>query len=125
MRQRFARLQTAFECTWATTWEGDAPTLLARQLGFGSDWPVVYFRMGSITDGTWKLRQIKVWCEEHASGRRVAWVDDDLGPDAEEWASKRPGTLLVRTVEADGLTGEQTEFLLAWAGRHESDHERG
>lgn len=76
---------------------------------------MIHFTMGNALEPTWKLRQVRAWCEEHAAGRRVAWLDDDLGEDAEEWAAGRLGTLLVRTEEAEGLTEEQTALLPSWA----------
>jgi hypothetical protein len=112
---RIARLEAAFEPVWATTWEEMAPLLLAPHLGFGRGWPVVRFDVGSLKAITWKLAAVKRWCEANAEGRRLGWIDDDLGPDAEAWAAARGGTLLVRTYETDGLTDAEVEQLLDWA----------
>jgi hypothetical protein len=45
----------------------------------------------------------------------VAWVDDELGADAERWAGSRARTLLLRTSIEKGITEEQAEVLLDWA----------
>lgn len=113
---RIARLEEVFDPVWATAWEGLAPALLAPHLGFGRDWPVLRFGVGSLKTETWKLAAVKKWCAENADGRRVGWLDDDLGPDAEAWAAERGDFLLVRTHELEGLNDEQVERLLAWAG---------
>src|SRR5437764_1341878 len=52
-----------------------------------------------------------------AAGRAVAWVDDEFGPDAEEWAASRGCTMLVRTELDEGLTEDQAGRLLEWAHR--------
>lgn len=45
----------------------------------------------------------------------VAWIDDELGPDARSWAGAREGTRLVWARPTEGLTEEQAEGLLVWA----------
>ena len=71
--------------------------------------------MGGSRHLTWKLPQVRRWCAERGDGRRVAWVDDDIGPDAQAWAEARGGTLLILTDEAEGLTEAQTQELCDWA----------
>ena len=114
MAQRFARLEAAFECVWGTTWEDDAP-ILGRRIGFGAGWPVISFYASGARRGTWKLSDVRRWCEANAAGRPVAWIDDDLWPDAYDWAIARGQTLILRTLPEEGLTDAQTEELLAWA----------
>ena len=117
--QRMARLSEAFDCVWATTWEERANDLIAPHLGVGADWPVIKFK-GWARHPTWKLPDVRKWCEDNARGRRVAWLDDDLHGDAEEWAAKRTEggepTVLVSTHNEKGLTDRLTRELMEWAG---------
>ncbi|MFL5798479.1 MAG: hypothetical protein ACJ77A_11180 [Actinomycetota bacterium] len=41
MQERFERLEAAFECVWATTWEDAAPGVIGEHLGFGREWPAI------------------------------------------------------------------------------------
>jgi len=115
---RMAKLNEAFECVWATIWEDQANKLIAPELGVGYEWPVIKFQ-GWGRQYTWKLPDVREWCEENARGRRVAWVDDDLHSDAEEWAEERDRagepTVLVSTNYQKGLTDRLTLELLEWA----------
>ena len=125
VRAKFADLEEAFECVWATAWEGSAPRLLAPLLGFGSDWPVIGFWASDGEGPTWKLPAVIAWCEEHAARRAVVWIDDDLQPDAEGWARARPRTLLVRTDPGIGITHEQVREAIGWAATTHGDEARG
>ncbi|HEX4110636.1 MAG TPA: HAD domain-containing protein [Solirubrobacteraceae bacterium] len=111
---RVARLQRAFACVWATTWEHFAFVALGEPLGLSEQWPVVEL-LSDDNGGTRKLADIIAFAGE----RPCAWIDDELQDDADEWASGRQAagipTLLVRTVADVGLTEEQTQQLLDWA----------
>ena len=65
--------------------------------------------------GRRKLAAISDWCDEHAQGRPLAWVDDDIDPSAWDWARNRGDTLLVPTRLDEGLTEHQADELLRWA----------
>jgi hypothetical protein len=114
--QRFARLVAAFECVWATTWGQEAP-ILGRFLGFGANWSAIFIGSGGRLGATGKLPEVRRWCESHAVGRPVAWVDDDLWPDVHDWAMARGQTLIVRTLPDEGLTDAQTEVPSGEASR--------
>ena len=114
MAGRFARLEEVFECVWATTWGEDAP-ILGRFFKFGATWPSIFIGAGSQPARTGKLPDVRGWCEANAVGRPVAWVDDDLWPDAYDWSVARGRTLILRTLPEEGLTDAQTDQLLAWA----------
>ena len=60
--QRMARLNEAFDCVWATTWEERANDLIAPHLGVGADWPVIKFK-GWARHPTWKLPDVREWCQ--------------------------------------------------------------
>ena len=94
---------------------GDVP-ILGRHIGFGATWPMISLNASGDRRGTWKLSDVGRWCESNAAGRPVAWLDDDLWPDAYDWAMVRGQTLILRTLPEEGLTDAQTEELLAWAG---------
>jgi hypothetical protein len=66
IRERFRRLESVFDCVWATGWGEDAASFIHEHLGFGRDWPVIRFMIGG--DGqTWKLRQVQRWCDDNAA----------------------------------------------------------
>lgn len=124
-RERLERLAQAFEMVWATTWMDQAATLLCPRLGIGAGWPYIDLEReveltwaGAWETETWKLPGIDRWAAQ--TTRPVAWVDDDLGPDAREWAERRSEsvapTIVVPTDPAVGLTDGEVEELLSWAG---------
>lgn len=52
-----------------------------------------------------------------AAAHPAAWVDDNVTPEAREWAAGRSTpTLLVEVESALGLTRPAVDELLAWAG---------
>jgi hypothetical protein len=118
-RERMATLQTLFECVWATTWEDHARSDLAPVLGFGADWPVIRFTDDFPDSGTWKLPAVQRFAEQPENlSRPLAWIDDDLEPDALEWAARRirsgPRTLMVRPDADVGFTAKHFGRLLAF-----------
>lgn len=118
-RERIGTLQRMFDCVWATTWEDRARSDLAPVLGFGADWPVIRFTDDLPYSGTWKLPAVQRFAElpENCS-RSLAWIDDDLAPDALEWAARRsrsgPRTLMVRPDADVGFTSRHFDRLLAF-----------
>ena len=118
-RDRIATLQTLFECVWATSWEDHAISHLAPDLGFGSDWPVIRFEDDYPDSGTWKLPAVQRFAElPQTCSRPLAWIDDDLEPDALEWAARRTRsgtpTLIVRPDADEGFTSKHFKRLLAF-----------
>lgn len=118
-RARMATLETLFECVWATSWEDRARSELAPELSFGADWPVIRFQDDFPDRGTWKLPGVVRFAElpEHAH-RPLAWIDDDLEPDALEWAARRTRvgipTLMVRPEADVGWTSRHFDRLVAF-----------
>jgi HAD domain in Swiss Army Knife RNA repair proteins len=118
-RERMATLETLFDCVWATSWEDKATTHLAPEFGFGARWPVIRFHDDFPDAGTWKLPGVRRFAErpEHVS-RPLAWIDDDIEPDALEWAARRTRsgtpTLMVRPDADIGLTSRQFQRLLTF-----------
>ena len=116
-RERIGTLQTMFGCVWATTWEHNAAEHLSPVLGFGVDWPVIRFHDDFPDAGTWKLPAVQRFANapEYQS-RPLAWIDDDLQPDALEWAAHRTRsgvpTLMVRPNAYEGFTSRQFQRLL-------------
>ena len=67
--------------------------------------------------GTRKLAAV----DHYAGDRPLAWVDDELYDDAQNWAQARPArTLLVRTRAAVGLTHDDVDRLLTFATQPQS-----
>ena len=99
-------LGTWFDLVWATTWEYEA-LLIATVLSLPLDMPVIEFDRDS-EDYTWKLSDVRSFVGD----RPVAWIDDDLGEDAFEWAEERSSpTLLIRVAPHRGLTRAHVEGL--------------
>jgi hypothetical protein len=117
--QRISTLATHFDMVWATTWEHEAVEQFAVPIGIpGADrWPVIEFR-NTQAGGTWKLNDVKLFAARHA-GRPLAWIDDEIHPDARDWAQQRneqgQPTLLIRPMPERGLDDEQTAQLIIWA----------
>lgn len=108
-------LATWFDLVWATTWEHDAPRLIAPILKLPTHLPVIEFRQSE--GETWKLGDVA-----HFVGNKpLAWIDDDLFDDAFAWADQRSApTLLIRTSPSVGLT-EQEVWRLEGFGRSITD----
>lgn len=112
-------LSDAYDLTWATSWERDAD-LIAELIGLPLGLPVITFSNQS--EWTVKLPDVV----RHAGDRRLAWVDDQLGPDVHAWAASRSvPTLLVETDSRVGLAPEHVERLRAWVQRLEDDEADG
>jgi hypothetical protein len=105
-------LAKRFDLTWATSWGNAANRVYGDLLGLPL-LPVV--PLGQLPrSGTRKLAAIQAYVGD----RTLAWVDDELYDDAEEWARRRLApTLLVRTRASIGLSQDDVERLLAFAQR--------
>ena len=113
-----AELGAHYELAWASAWQHHANLLLAPPLGLPS-LPVVNFtdpapsEVGSLYAGrTWKLGSV----QRFATDRPLAWIDDDLHPDAYTWAAlRRIPTKLTTTNPSRGITDAHIRPLLAFA----------
>jgi HAD domain in Swiss Army Knife RNA repair proteins len=113
-------LAAHYELAWATAWHEHANLLLAPALGLPA-LPVVHFsapapdEVGSRYAGrTWKLPSI----QRFGADRPLAWIDDDLHPDAYTWAAmRRIPTKLITTDPNRGITNQDVRTLLAFARR--------
>jgi hypothetical protein len=104
------QLVDTFDLVWATTWEHEAAEVLAPALDLPV-MPVIEFTHGA-ANKTWKIADI----DEYLGDRPAAWLDDELGPDADIWAETRHGrTLLVRVDGTVGLTERHVGDLMAFA----------
>lgn len=115
--ERLRRLAEHFELAWATGWEDRANDHLLHLLGI-DELPVIRFgKYAKFGSAHWKLDPITAY----ASGRRLAWVDDNIDEECEEWARRRAEpTLLVRTDPSRGLEEPDVERLIAWAANESS-----
>jgi hypothetical protein len=93
---RVDRLSSSFELTWATAWEHEANNVLAPLFGVP---PLPYIRFDRETgpSETWKLPSVR----EYVGDRPFAWVDDELGHDAHEWAELRAAPTLLLDIPSD------------------------
>lgn len=105
-----AELRDAFELVWATTWEHLANRVVAPAAGL-PPLPAIEFDMDRRAP-TAKLPSVIAWVGD----RPCAWIDDDLGHDADTWAAGRTiPTLLVRVDMTRGMDRGHVDQLLAWA----------
>ena len=101
-----------FECVWCTGWEERADEYLPALLDLPSGWPHVPLGTPTVSPH-WKLAGIDAYAGQD---RALAWIDDNHGLVAEEWAASRAGpTLLVSTEPHVGMTAEHAALLRAWA----------
>jgi len=109
--ERLKKLGDVFEIVWATGW-ADSANRVIGPLHALEELPVVELDYTFDTP-TWKLPSIEAFVPDN---RPCAWVDDDLGSDAEQWADQRRApTLLVKCEPHIGLTESLTERCLEWA----------
>jgi hypothetical protein len=108
------RFAEVFECVWATTWEHDAQPEIGDRLGISPGWPHITFDYRD-DQPTPKLASV----QEFVGDRPAAWLDDEIGPDARQWAAERDAsgipTLLLQTRCDIGLGGRQITRALEWA----------
>lgn len=117
-RFRLWALGDHFDLAWATTWEHEAPRLIAPLIGTGHDWPV------AINNGMGATKAPGII--ELADGRPFVWFDDDISPEDEAICRRAPGQNLLIHVAANrvtkldpdeptGLTGDHIEQAITWA----------
>jgi hypothetical protein len=109
------RLSEDYELAWCTGWEEKANEYLPLALGLDGPLPhVVFDPADRPTHAHWKLGPI----DRHVQASRpLAWIDDAHDDGCRTWAAAREGpTLLITTDPAIGLTADEVDRLLAWAG---------
>ncbi|MFN2489487.1 MAG: hypothetical protein ABR529_07080 [Actinomycetota bacterium] len=107
---RLRRLGRAFEMVWATGW-GDSANRVIGPLHELDELAVIELEFSP--GPTWKLPSIGEYVGDE---RPCAWIDDNLGEDAELWAKRRSGpTLLVRSQPHLGLSDEMVARCLTFA----------
>jgi len=104
-------LFAVFGVVWASGWGENANRVLSPFFGLPElplvDLPPIPFEPLEKVPGVALV----------AGDRSAAWVDDNLGPEAREWAEQRDApTLLVDVDSATGLTRAAVDELLRWAG---------
>ena len=109
--QRLQRLAKVFRLVWATSWEHEANEVLAPALGL-APLPVIVFDDEAQVGESWKLPAIKAYVGD----RPFAYIDDDIGRDAEAWAATRRAPTLLLAIRADrGLLEPDIDALLEFA----------
>jgi hypothetical protein len=109
---RLTRLSEHFELFWATGWEDKANFYLPQMLGL-PELPHVSFDIAARAGAAhWKVAAL----DAYATGRPLAWIDDNLDASCYEWAESREHpTLLVPTETHLGLEEAHVEALRQWA----------
>ena len=110
--ERLQRLSEHFELVWATGWEDKANFYLPSLLGL-PELPFVSFDLAARAGAAhWKVGPL----DSYASGRALAWIDDNFDESCFEWAEARAEpTLLVPTETHLGLEEAHVEALRLWA----------
>jgi hypothetical protein len=104
-------LAVAYELVWASSWEADCDRLIGRVIGAPADMPFLVFAERDDKDWLWKLPAVR----RFVGDRAVAWLDDDHGQGADDWAATREApTLLVRPDARVGWTSAEFDQLMAW-----------
>jgi hypothetical protein len=113
------------EIQWLTTWTENADKLLAEPMGLPRGLRV-HAREGVASTGfAGELRGLSGWWKLAAAravalqepGRRIVWIDDDLGEQADdvvEWLGANPQVLVVAPDLFTGLTHDHLDEIEAW-----------
>lgn len=99
------------EIVWGSAW-GANSNMLSEYLGLEQlQWiPISNTDVGL---GTWKIKSIRKWVEEHdGEYDKVIWIDDELESDAFEWAKERGRMLAVAPDRVNGLTKNEFESIV-------------
>jgi hypothetical protein len=98
-----------FTLVWASSWQSNANVHLCPHFGL-PPLPFVVFPPTPF-DASAKVPAIATF----VGTRAVAWVDDLVTDDAQQWADARDApTLLVEVDHATGLTRSAVDELLRW-----------
>lgn len=107
------------EIVWATTWNHDANTFIAPNVGLPSDLPMLELPDINSTDPwigrptTWKLPTVAGWAAQHPD-HRIVWFEDDLCSDARDWSKDHGNTLLVQPSPNHGITRKHLDTVDAF-----------
>ncbi len=105
-----AELNDHFEMVWATGWCEDANRLLAPFFALPA-WPTIPFPPIPF-DPAEKVPAIDLFVGD----RPCAWIEDNMTPEALDWAARRSAPTLTIDVEPSvGLTRKIVDQLLEWA----------
>ncbi|RFU86941.1 hypothetical protein DY218_09880 [Streptomyces triticagri] len=104
-----------YDLVWATTWEEEANSFIATELGLPR-LPYLVWRSPRPDPPPgvyWKTPEIVDW----AQGRPFAWIDDEISDADRAWvAHHHAGPALLRRIDPRlGLTGADFTALAAWA----------
>jgi hypothetical protein len=110
-------LADRFELVWATTWESEANIEIGPRIGLPR---LPWIGFGDVErEGGWKVPAI----DRFATGRPLAWIDDDIERTAEAWARNRSApTLLLRSDPGVGLVRRHIKALERFAYRLGQTH---
>jgi hypothetical protein len=106
-------LASDFELVWATTWAGQANTLIGPKIGLG---PLPF--IAPVHRGLYRQEKTAP-VRTYVRGRPFAWIDDSFEYETVEWLKRRDPTrafsLLLRPDPAVGLTAEHVKALRTFA----------
>lgn len=106
------------EAYWLTTWEHDAPKMLAPAIGLkGEDWPVVgteHHYSLELQNGWWKLVALRDHLGDFDGP--VLWLDDDIrfDPVARRWLAEAPNVTAMSPRTELGITRRQARIIRDW-----------
>ncbi|SDP12059.1 hypothetical protein SAMN05660199_03204 [Klenkia soli] len=116
------------ELQWLTTWAQYADELLADPMGLprglrvhhreDGEGPSGFTTALAGAPGWWKLVAARAVVAEQPD-RRVVWIDDDLGLQADDvagWLAENPQVMVVAPLLETGLTHAHLDAVQSWLG---------
>lgn len=104
---RLRRLQESFRLVWATSWEEEANEVIAPLFDL-PPLPVIVFNDDASEGESWKMPAIR----DYVGDSPFAYVDDDIGADAFDWAAARSVPTLLLAIRGDrGLLAADVDEL--------------
>jgi len=133
---RLDQLKEHYEIHWCTGWEDEANTILAacNKLDPCPVVPILpvlaemnggqkFFRPDAF-GAHWKLNAIIRYLEQIPKDRLVAFVDDDIGSEAIQWAEAQDRLIHFEPVQPwEGLSDESVERLIRYANKQKACEE--
>jgi hypothetical protein len=129
------KLDVVAELQWGTAWQREANVHMLEHIGLTAPIPYIEFSdyegikgvtneekedgvyhifSGPDAPETWKLPWIERFCDKNAD-RAIAWLDDEILPDAQAYAEAREApTLFIKTDGTIGLTEDHIEEIEEW-----------
>lgn len=99
------QLSSQAKLVWGSAREH--PNAVLTLLKHPGEWEQIPLSREDVGLGTWKIKSVKKWVEEHVPAEeKLVWVDDELEEDVLRWFEARGNALAVIPTRDEGLTQE-------------------